>query len=119
MSTRPSSWFAIAEHPLAVVISMMTLAAMLGAFVIWVISFFVFKTDYNRDLAWHDVQHQTMRKERLQDEVDRLGTRKLIQGGKLDLQESAELDLWQKKLDTANAKLEKLADQAKEVSKTK
>lgn len=110
-------WLTLAEHPLATIVSALTIVAMIGAFGGWVVGTFVFKSDYMRDRAWHDYTHQNIRTERLTDEVDRMRLRKAVQGAKFPTADDAEYQLWQKKLEEANKKLEKAQDDAKAASK--
>lgn len=100
---KKKSWFAIAEHPLATLVALLTCIALVGAGFGWVGATFVFRTDYVRDKDWHEVGHQNLRVERLGDEVDKLTNRQRYRA--LTREENVDLQLWQKKLDAAATQL--------------
>jgi len=110
----------------ATLASVATVLAALGGGVVYVVNYFVAKSDFvnhiereQRQSAWHDVGHINMRVERLGDEVDRLSTRKLVQGNKLSPTDEAEARVWQRKLETAAGQLVEAQRAAKEASKEK
>ena len=127
--TKKASPKAVVAYPrltLASLVAAGTLVGMTVAGAIWVTSFFVFKSDFLAFVKatyiqslWHDVGHQNMRVERLNDEVDRMRIRKAAQGGTLIPSDQAELDLWQKKLDAGAQALTAAQNAAKDASSQK
>jgi hypothetical protein len=106
------------EHPLAAMVSVVTLAVFLGGAVVAVINFFVLKSDFVRLEAWHDVGHAQLRADRLKDEVDRLKAHKLVEG-KLSPIDQADFDTFTDKYKAAQGQLDKLMDEAQKYSKVK
>jgi hypothetical protein len=114
------SLLTILEHPLAALVSMITLATMLGGAVIGVINFFVLKSDFTRIEAWHNVGHIQLRVERLTDEVERLQKRAQVaeaMGQKFPVFDQADLETYRKKLGEAGVQLSDAVKEAKAASK--
>lgn len=117
-NAKKRSLFELLEHPLAALVSMLVAAAMIGGSVVWVYNLFVLKSDFVRLESWHAVDHANIRVERLQDEVDRYANRELVEG-KLNRIDDADKKTFEKKLATAQKKLEKAQDEALDNSKVK